>query len=85
MEHSPTNTFRFIVDQDPSLLTNQQSLPVPLTNGIYTDVIGTLGRDGPRSGGIGTPIGDCDDLICGSLERLLGMQVLDILSATTII
>ncbi len=47
---------------DPSLITNQQSMPVPLTNGIYTDVM--LGHWGEtvQGGGIGTPIGDCDDL-----------------------
>ena len=47
---------------DPSLLTNQQTMPVPLTNGIYTDVL--LGHWGEtvQGGGIGTPIGDCEDL-----------------------
>ena len=47
---------------DPSLLTNQQTMPVPLTNGLYTDVM--LGHWGEtvQGGGIGGPIGDCEDL-----------------------
>ena len=47
---------------DPSLLTNQQTFFVPLTNGLYTDVM--LGHWGEtvQGGGIGGPIGDCEDL-----------------------
>ncbi len=47
---------------DPSLLTNQQSIPVPLTNGLYVEVM--LGHWGEtvQGGGIPGGIGDCEDL-----------------------
>tara|TARA_B110000444_G_scaffold260947_1_gene310087 strand:+ start:7486 stop:14046 length:6561 start_codon:yes stop_codon:yes gene_type:complete len=48
---------------DYTLPINQQTIPVPLTNGIYTDVM--LGHWGEtvQGGGIGIPTtGDCEDL-----------------------
>jgi len=47
---------------DPSLLTNQQSIPVPLTNGMYVET--HLGHWGEtvQGGGIPGGLGDCEDL-----------------------
>ena len=47
---------------DPSLLTNQQSIPVPLTNGLYIEMM--LGHWGEtvQGGGIPGGLGDCEDL-----------------------
>ena len=47
---------------DPSLLTNQQSIPVPLTNGLYVEMM--LGHWGEtvQGGGIPGGLGDCEDL-----------------------
>ena len=49
---------------DPTLLTSQQTLAVPLTNGLYTNMI--LGHYGETVTGGGFPggggIGDCEDL-----------------------
>jgi hypothetical protein len=47
---------------DYTLPINQQNIPVPLTNGIYTDVM--LGHWGEtvQTGGIGIPSTDCEDL-----------------------
>jgi len=47
---------------DPTLITAQQTLIVPLTHGIYTDLM--LGHWGETvlGGGIGAPTGDCEDL-----------------------
>ena len=63
---------------DPSLLTNQQTLPVPLTSGLYTDVL--LGHWGEtvQGGGSVRQLAIVKILICGSLELLRTMQVLDI-------
>tara|TARA_B100001175_G_scaffold311327_1_gene315607 strand:+ start:5607 stop:12044 length:6438 start_codon:yes stop_codon:yes gene_type:complete len=47
---------------DPSLVTNQQVLIVPLTSGQYTNVhLGHWGES-VQGAGIGAPIGDCEDL-----------------------
>lgn len=58
-----TNNFlKIFKGPDPSLITNQQTIPVPLTNGQYTNVmLGHWGED-VLSGGIGNPVGDCEDL-----------------------
>ena len=47
---------------DPSLITNQQALPVPLTNGLYDHM--ELGHWGEtvQGGGLPGSIGDCEDL-----------------------
>jgi len=47
---------------DPSLLTNQQSIPVPLINGMYVET--HLGHWGEtvQGGGIPGGLGDCEDL-----------------------
>ncbi len=47
---------------DPTLITAQQTIIVPLTHGIYTDLM--LGHWGETvlGGGIGAPTGDCEDL-----------------------
>ncbi len=58
-----TNNFlKIFKGPDPSQITNQQTIPVPLTNGQYTNVmLGHWGED-VLSGGIGNPVGDCEDL-----------------------
>ncbi len=48
---------------DPTLLTNQQSIPVPLTNGIYVESrLGHWGETVQGSGIPGGSLGDCEDL-----------------------
>ena len=48
---------------DPSLLTNQQSIPVPLTNGMYMEIrLGHWGETVQGSGLPGGSLGDCEDL-----------------------
>ena len=48
---------------DPALLTNQQSIPVPLTNGIYVETrLGHWGETVQGSGLPGGSLGDCEDL-----------------------
>ncbi len=58
-----TNNFLMVYKgPDPSQITNQQTIPVPLTNGLYTNLF--LGNWGETvvGGGIGGGIGDCEDL-----------------------
>ena len=47
---------------DPTQITAQQTIPVPLTNGLYTNLLlGHWGED-VLGGGIGVPQTDCEDL-----------------------
>jgi len=59
-----TNNFiKIFKGPDPAQLTAQQTIPVPLTNGIYNDM--ALGHWGETVVGSGIPgggVGDCEDL-----------------------
>lgn len=57
-----TNNFlKIFRGPDPSQITAQQTVPVPLTNGQYTDVMLGHWGESVQPGGIGG-VGDCEDL-----------------------
>ncbi|MDP6562823.1 MAG: VCBS repeat-containing protein, partial [Candidatus Thalassarchaeum sp.] len=64
MDATATNQYIQIYrGTDPSLLTNQQSIPVPLTNGMYVEThLGHWGETVQGSGIPGGSLGDCEDL-----------------------
>ncbi len=64
--NDPTATNNYILlfkGPDPSQITNQQTIPVPMTNGRYTNLmLGHWGEDVLGSGIPGGGVGDCEDL-----------------------
>ena len=63
MDAGATNNFISIFKgPDPAQITNQQTIPVPLTSGMYTNLLlGHWGED-VVGGGIPGGVGDCEDL-----------------------